>query len=123
VGGSIMDLAVKKATNAALAGKRPTGVSDMLAKIYLDYAIPVVPGLSVSAGAYHSGKMYKDAANLQEIQGNTVFDLGLHYATRIDGHAVRFDLSATNLTDKNYWITTSQLGIPRNVAFSMKFGF
>lgn len=123
VGGSIMDLAVKKATNAALAGKRPTGVSDMLAKIYLDYAIPVVPGLSVSAGAYHSGKMYKDPANLQEIQGNTVFDLGLHYATRIDGHAVRFDLSATNLTDKNYWITTSQLGIPRNVAFSMKFGF
>ncbi len=120
VGGTIMDLKVTKTDTASLLGKKPTGVSDTLAKIYLDYSLPWVPGLSVSGGAYHNGTMYKDSANLQKISGSTIFDLGLHYATAIAEHKVRFDLNIANLTNRNYWATSYSLGIPRNVAFSVK---
>jgi iron complex outermembrane receptor protein len=67
--------------------------------------------------------MYKDSANLQKIDGSTIFDLGVHYQTEIASHPVRFDLNVANLTDENYWATSYSLGIPRNVAFSVKYGF
>lgn len=123
VGGTVMDLKVTRTSTAALLGKKPTGVSDTLAKIYLDYSLPWVPGLSVSGGAFHNGKMYKDSANLQKIAGSTIFDLGVHYATEIARHAIRFDLNIANLTNENYWATSYSLGIPRNVAFSVKYAF
>lgn len=122
IGGSLMDISVKKATNAALKGKEPTGVAEKLAKIYLDYKVPGLTGFSLSGGAFYSGSMYKDAANLQRIDGYVVFDLGAHYKTEFDGHPVRFDLNVANLTDKDYWATSYSLGIPRNVAFSVRWG-
>jgi iron complex outermembrane receptor protein len=123
LGGTLMDLKVTKTDTPSLKGKKPTGVSDTLAKIYLDYALPWIPGLSVSGGAFHNGKMYKDSANLQKIDGSTIIDLGVHYQTAIANHPVRFDLNVANLTDENYWATSYSLGIPRNVAFSVKYGF
>jgi iron complex outermembrane receptor protein len=118
-----MDLSIEKATSAALEGKKPTGVSDTLAKITVDYKLPVLKGLSISGGAYHTGSTFKDSANLQKIESYVVFDLGLHYATRIGTHTAKFDLNVANITNKNYWATTYSLGIPRNVAFSMKLAF
>ena len=123
LGGTVMDLKVTKTDTAALLGKKPTGVSDTLAKIYLDYSLPWVPGLSVSGGAFHNGTMYKDSANLQKIKGGTTFDLGMHYATEIASRPVRFDLNVANLTNRNYWATSYSLGIPRNIAFSVKVDF
>lgn len=123
VGGTVMDLKVTKTSTASLLGKKPTGVSGTLAKMYLEYSVPAVPGFSVSGGVYHAGKMYKDSANLQIMDGYTIFDLGLHYKTEFDSHPVRFDLNVANITAENYWATSYSLGIPRNVAFAVKYGF
>jgi len=123
VGGTLMDLKVTKTSTASLLGKWPTGVSSTLAKMYLEYSVPALPGFSVSGGVYHAGKMYKDSANLQKMDGYTIFDLGLHYKAEVDGHPVRFDLNAANITAENYWATSYSLGIPRSVAFAVKYGF
>ncbi|AXB78343.1 TonB-dependent receptor [Novosphingobium sp. P6W] len=123
VGGTVMDLKVTKTSTAALLGKKPTGVSGTLAKMYLEYSLPPLPGFSVSGGIYHAGKMFKDAANLQKLDGYTIMDLGFHYKTEIDSHPVRFDLNVANVTGVDYWATSYSLGIPRNVAFSVKYGF
>ncbi|WP_206244305.1 TonB-dependent siderophore receptor [Novosphingobium terrae] len=123
LGGTFMDLKVTKADDPTLIGTRPTGVSDRLLKAYLDYSLPWVPGLSVTGGAYHAGTMYKDSANLQKIPGYTIFDLGLHFKTQVDKHPLRFDLNIANITGRDYWATSYSLGIPRNVAFSVKYGF
>lgn len=123
LGGTVMDLKVTKTSTASLLGKKPTGVSDMLAKIFADYEIPGLDGFSISGGVYHAGKMYKDSANLQKIDGYTIVDLGMHYKTEIDGHPIRFDLNIANLGGLDYWATSSQLGSPRNVAFAVKYGF
>lgn len=123
LGGTWMDLSIEKATNAALKGKEPSGVANKLAKIFADYRIPGIDGLSISGGAFYSGDMYKDALNMQRIGGYLVFDLGAHYKTAIDGHPVKFDLNVANLANKSYWATSYSLGLPRNVAFSVRFGF
>jgi iron complex outermembrane receptor protein len=123
VGGTVMDLKVTKTSTASLLGKKPTGVSGTLAKMYLEYAVPPLPGFSVSGGIYHAGKMYKDSANLQVMDGYTIMDIGLHYKTEVDSHPVRLDLNVANITAENYWATSYSLGIPRNVAFSLKYGF
>ncbi len=119
-GGTVMDLGIEKATNPALKGKEPIGSSSVLAKLSLEYAIPGIDGASVSAGAYHSGDKYKDSANLQEIDGYTIYDLGAAYRTEIAGKPTTFNVYVSNLTDEDYWSSYWQLGLPRNVAFSIR---
>lgn len=122
-GGTVMDLGIEKATNPDLKGKKPIGSSPVLAKLALQYAVPGVEGLSVSGGAYYSGKKYKDSANLQPIDGYTLFDLGLSYRTRFAGRPTSFNVFVSNLTNKDYWSSYWQLGLPRTVAFSVRTGF
>lgn len=122
-GGTLMDLKIDKATDKKLEGKKPTGVSSLLAKLYAEYNIPMLQGLTLTGGAYHSGSMYKDSANLQKIDSYTIYDAGVRYKTKIDKYPTTFNLNVANLTDKDYWATTYSLGIPRNIAFSMKMEF
>ncbi|MCT7598169.1 TonB-dependent receptor [Aliarcobacter butzleri] len=122
-GGTLMDIEVSKTENSALKGKRPTGVSDLLVKLYAEYNIPMIQGLTLTGGAYHSGSMYKDSTNSQKIDAYTVYDAGLRYKTKIDKYPTTFNLNVANLTDKDYWVASYELGIPRTVAFSMKMEF
>lgn len=119
-GGTLMDLGIEKATNPALEGKKPIGSSPVLAKVSLQYAIPGIEGLMLSGGAYYSGSKYKDSANLQKIDGYTIFDAGVSYRTRIGGRSTAFNLYVSNLTNENYWSSYWQLGLPRSIAFSVK---
>lgn len=122
-GGTVMDLGVEKATNPDLKGKKPIGSSPVLAKIALQYAVPGIEGLALSGGAYHSGRKYRDSANLQPIDGYTLFDLGFSYKTRLAGRPTSFNVYVSNLTNKNYWSSYWQLGLPRTVAFSARSEF
>jgi len=120
-GGTLMDLSIKKANNAATQGKSPTGVADRLAKIYLDYHVSDVPGLYLSAGAYYTGKKYENSANTMTVPSYTVYDLGARYETKLAGTETTFNLSIQNLTDKVYWAGT--MGDPRTVLFNVRAKF
>ncbi|MFW2378459.1 TonB-dependent siderophore receptor [Aliarcobacter butzleri] len=122
-GGTLMDVEVDKTDNPLLKGKEPTGVSTLLAKLYTEYNIPFVSGLTLTGGAYHSGSKYQDALNKNKIDGYTIYDAGLRYKTKLDKYPTTFNLNIANLTNEDYWATTWQLGIPRTVAFSMKMEF
>jgi len=122
-GGTIMDLGIEKATNPALKGKKPVGSSPVLAKLSLQYAVPGLEGLVLSGGAYYASEKYQDSANQNKIAGYTVFDAGASYRTRLAGKTTTFNLYVSNLTDKDYWSSSSQLGLPRSVAFSVKSEF
>jgi iron complex outermembrane receptor protein len=123
VGGTVMDLKIAKATNAALRGKKPIGASPVMLKASLDYELPWVEGLSLSGGVYHSGVKYQDALNLNKIAGYTIFDAGIRYRTEALGRPVTLNLYASNLTDADYWSSYWQLGMPRNIAFSVRTEF
>lgn len=122
-GGTLMDLEVDKATNQDLKGKKPTGIASRLGKIYAEYNLPSVEGVTLTGGAYYTGSKYKDSLNEQKIDSYTIYDAGIRYKTKIDNYLTTFNLNITNLTNEDYWATTWQLGIPRNIAFSMKMEF
>jgi len=121
LGGTLMDLKVKKTRNADTLGKSPTGVAKRLAKMYLDYRVPGVPGLYLSGGAYYTGKKFDDAANTKIIPSYTAYDVGARYETKLGGTETTFNLSIQNLTDKVYWAST--MGDPRTIAFTVKAQF
>lgn len=123
VGGTLMDLSIQKATNAALKGKSPTNSSPLLLKTSVDYGIPGVEGLTLSGGLYYNGYKYQDAANLNKIDDYLLVDLGIRYRTMALGKPVTFNLYASNLTNKDYWASVNQLGNPRNIAFSARAEF
>ncbi|MFU8928093.1 TonB-dependent receptor, partial [Acinetobacter puyangensis] len=122
-GGTLMDVEVDKTDNPSLKGKEPTGVSNILGKIYTEYKIPMLEGLTFTTGIYHSGSKYQDNLNKNKIDAYTIYDAGLRYKTEINKFPTTWNLNIINLTNKNYWATTWQLGIPRTVAFSVKTEF
>ncbi|WP_418179926.1 TonB-dependent siderophore receptor [Aliarcobacter lanthieri] len=120
-GGTIMDLEVDKAN--LNEGKKPTDTASKMAKLYAEYDLPFLQGLTVTGGAYYTGKAYRDGANTDIIPSYTIYDAGLRYKTKIDKFPTTFIVNTTNLTNKKYWRNTSSFGDTRNLAFSMKMEF
>ncbi|MFW2353011.1 TonB-dependent siderophore receptor [Aliarcobacter butzleri] len=120
-GGTIMNLEIDKAKENQ--GKKPPEVASKMAKLYAEYDIPMIKGLTVTGGAYYTGESYRDGANTDVIPSYTVYDGGLRYKTKLDKYPTTFIMNVTNLTDKKYWRSSTSFGEPRNLAFSMKMEF
>jgi len=121
-GGTLLDLGVTKATDNT-QGKKPSDAAAYLAKIFAEYRVPGVAGLFLSGGAYYTGKKYADSENRYVVPAYTLFDLGLRYETKISGAPTTFNLSVQNVADKVYWASSSALGEPRSISFTVKSQF
>ncbi|MFW3338831.1 TonB-dependent siderophore receptor [Aliarcobacter butzleri] len=122
-GGTLMDLSIEKSNDKELEGKKPTNAASKMAKLYAEYNIPFISGLTVTGGAYYTGEKYGDKYNTDKIPSYTLYDAGLRYKTKLDKFPTTFLLNVSNLTGKDYWANTYFLGDPRSVAFSMKMEF
>ena len=122
-GGTIMDLSLAKNTNPALDGKKPSGAASRMAKIYAEYKVPGVQGLSISGGAFYTGKKYDNELNTAIVPAYTVFDAGLRYATKLGAYPTTFNFTVQNIADKVYWSNTRAQGDPRTFALTMKASF
>lgn len=120
-GGTIMNLEIDKA--ASNEGKKPADTASKMAKLYAEYDIFAIKGLTLTGGAYYTGESYRDAQNTDIIPSYTVYDGGLRYKTKLDKYPTTFIMNVTNLTDKKYWRSSTSFGEPRNLAFSMKMEF
>ncbi|WP_350282514.1 TonB-dependent receptor domain-containing protein [Nitrosomonas sp.] len=118
-----MDISVEKSNNPALEGKKPTNAASRMGKIYAEYTLPWVEGLSLTGGIYYTGEKYGNAANTDKIPSYTLYDIGARYTTRVLNKALTVRLNIINLTDKNYWQDIYYLGVPRTVAFSASMMF
>ncbi|MCG3657965.1 TonB-dependent siderophore receptor [Aliarcobacter butzleri] len=122
-GVTLMDLSVESSNDKNLEGKKPTDAASKMAKIYAEYEIPQVKGLFLTGGAYYTGKKYANETNTNYVPSYTLFDAGLRYKTKLDKYPTTFIVNVQNLTDEDYWASSSVLGDPRTVAFSMKMEF
>ncbi|WP_257119137.1 TonB-dependent receptor domain-containing protein [Aliarcobacter vitoriensis] len=122
-GATFMDLSIEKATNQALEGKKPINAATKMAKLFAEYNIPMIQGLTLTGGIYYTGKRYGNSSNTDIMPSYTLYDAGLRYKTKLGNYPTSFNLTAQNLTDKVYWIHSNGLGDPRSVAFSMKMEF
>lgn len=124
VGGfTLLDPQVKKTSNAANNGNKPTKVASQLAKIYAEYDINAVPGLALTGGAYYTGKQYSDEANAHSLPSFTTFDAGARYRLPVADNTVTLRANVSNLADKSYWLNSSYLGDPRTLTFSAQLEF
>ena len=122
-GGTLMDINVEKADDPALEGKKPVNAASRMGKIYAEYALPWVTGLSLIGGIYYTGERYANATNTDKIPSYTLYDIGARYATRVLDKSLIVRLNVINLTGKNYWQDANYLGVPRTIAFSVSTMF
>lgn len=123
-GFTVLDARIDKAT--ANVGKTPQGVPERMARLYAEYDLPFVAGLTLNGGASYSGKIPWDAANTLYVDAVTVYDTGLRYQIQLAGKDTTWRLNVANLADKDYWTTRSgilYLGAPRTLSASASLAF
>ena len=94
-----------------------------VAKVYAEYQLRFIPGLSLNGGVFYTGKQWANETNTDRLPAYTAVDLGLRYTTTAANHPVTLNLYASNVTNKSYWQNSYYVGSPRNVAFSMNVKF
>ncbi len=122
-GVTFMDIEVAKSNNKAIEGNKPTEAASKMAKLYAEYNIAYIKGLSLTGGAYYTGKKYANSTNTDIMPSYTIYDTGLRYKTKINKYATTFNLNIENLTDEVYWTNSWQVGEPRTATLSMKMEF
>jgi iron complex outermembrane recepter protein len=120
---TLMDAEVEKSNTAGVDGKRPTDVSDQLAKVYAERSIPGLAHLMVTGGIYYTGHFWANALNTVELPAVTIGDMGLRYNTRFSQRPLILRANVTNLTNKSYWTSSSFEGDPRTIAVSAQMKF
>ncbi|MET4898761.1 TonB-dependent receptor [Sphingomonadaceae bacterium jetA1] len=104
-------------------GLAPINVARNWAKLYLEYDLPFIPGLTATGGIYRTDKQWGNAANTDRIPAYATFDLGARYTVPIDDKALVLRLTVNNVADKSYWTNAYYVGQPRSIAFSAQFQF
>ena len=100
---SVLDARYATAIDPALVGQRVTNVPKLKASVFADYKFADLPGLSVHGLlGYEDGKT-ASADGTATLQSALQLDVGLGYAQRIHGTAVRWQLGIDNMTDRIYW--------------------
>jgi iron complex outermembrane receptor protein len=100
-----------------------SAIADRLAKLYAEYEVSAVPGLTLTGGFSHVGSSYADDANLDRLPSYTIGYLGARYQTRIAGHESIFRLNVDNVSNKTYWESGGYVGSPRAILFSGQVKF
>jgi len=90
--------------DASVVGKRAYGSPRFKATAYLEYAVPVMPGLVLSAGGQYVGNSALEADNSNIVPGYRTFDVGARYSTKVGGKPVTLRFNVDNLTNEKYWL-------------------
>ncbi len=125
--GLLLDVEQRKAANAALIGKITENTAKQSGSLFAEYKPGYLPGVSLNAGAFYTGKRAVNNLNQAFIPGVTIFTAGARYATKIGGYPSSFQVNVENLGDKRFWAATGAgfvaAGMPRTVKVSAKFDF
>ncbi len=118
---TLMDAKMKEnAVNPALEGKTPANVAERLAKLYAEYDLAAVPGLTLTGGIAYTGRQQLNASNTDSVPGFTLLDAGLRYQMQAAGKPWVLRLGVSNLANKSYWLSGNYVGKPRTVAASVQ---
>jgi len=125
VGGlTLLDASVREQKqNPALEGKRPEETAKRMAKLYGEYRVPGVPGLTLNGGISYTGSSWGDTMNTDRLPGYTLLDAGVRYVMNAGSHPLTLRLNVNNLANKRYWVNRQFLGDARTVALSANLKF
>ena len=130
---TLLDPKLNGTGNPATDGKQYVGMPKARSNILLDYQLPAIPGLALSADWQHIGKRPANDTNTTFAAAADVFNVGLNYASTVLSKAVTWRLMVNNVADTRYWSTigpatitgtnkgnmVAHIGAPRTAALSM----
>ena len=100
---SLLDARYATALDPALVGQRVTNVPKLKVSVFADYKLASLPGLSLHGLLGYEGGKTANADGTASLPSAWQLDVGLGYAQRLQGKAVRWQLGIDNLTDRIYW--------------------
>ncbi|GEM_PF-1073901 len=117
----------KQANNPAQEGKTPTNVPRDQVRVYLEYALPGMPGLSISGSVAYTGERPADNTNINFLPSTAIFNAGIRYEPTINEHLLSFNLHIENVFNTTYWASYKPtgtiglgLGAPRVISISSR---
>lgn len=125
---SLTDARITRAPASAVKGNKPVGVSPVQANLGIEYALPVLKGLSVNSQISYSGKQYVNQLNTQSIGSWITVDMGAAYKTPVYGTTATFRFNVNNVFNRRYWAgvasySTIAHGAPRTFLASVTVDF
>lgn len=123
-GVTLLDASVKEnRQNPLLEGKTPINVAETMAKIYVEYDLGALPGLTLTGGVFHTGKQQVDTINTYTLPSFTTGDIGARYVTEVKNLPLTLRLNIENVTNEAYWFNTQYTGTPRTLSASAQLMF
>jgi iron complex outermembrane receptor protein len=127
-----LDATQVRTANGATDGKRPIGAPIVNANLGLEWDLPAVHGLTLTARVIHTGNQYLDVDNTQKLEAWQRYDLGARYAMKLGDKDLTLRASVENVLDKAYWASANvpegtatglTLSTPRTWLVSATVGF
>lgn len=116
-GFTLLDPKIKK--DPDLDGKSPENVAKTSIKLYAEYDVAAIPGLTLTGGAFHTGRQYADQFNLTTIDAFTTLDVGGRIVLPLKNERnLTLRMNINNLTGEDYWLLNRSLGPARSLMFS-----
>jgi iron complex outermembrane receptor protein len=125
IGGlTLLDAKVKENHQSPqLEGKTPINVAETVAKIYVEYDLAAVPGLTLIGGVFYTGDQQVDTLNTYTLPSFTTGDIGARYVTEVATLPLTLRLNVANITNEAYWMSTQYTGTPRTLSASAQIMF
>jgi len=125
---SYLDAKQTKTAAGIYDGKDAMGIPHWQSNLGVEWDVPYQQGLTLSAGAVHTGSMYADYANTQEIPSWTEVDVSGRFTRTVNKRKVVLRGGIDNVFDKNHWAGvwngyTAVSGTPRSYKFSVQVDF
>ena len=127
-GVTLLDAQLSKTSVAGNRGNKPVGVPQVQANLWAERDTSWLEGLTLTAGAIHTGSQYVNQANTQKLDDWTRFDVGARYTTLIDERPTTFRATVQNVFDQAYWSGVASYGAfsqgsPRTLLLSATVDF
>lgn len=96
--------------SVATSDKQILGLSKTTFDVLLEYRLPILPELTLSANVNHASRRPGNYTNTDFVDGYTLVDLGARYQMHIAERPVALRLSVNNVGDKRYWANIAPTG-------------
>ncbi|MFW2853378.1 TonB-dependent siderophore receptor [Sphingomonas sp. TX0543] len=124
ISGSAMVLDAKQQSGAAnVIGKQIENVAKFSGSLFIEYRVPQISGLRVSAGVFHVGRRAVNALNQGFVPGYETFDAGASYGFDLLGKQAMVRVYGQNIAGKRYWASTGSSLLAQGLPMSVKFAF
>ncbi|MBS0445879.1 MAG: TonB-dependent receptor [Proteobacteria bacterium] len=121
--GSLMYLEPRQYLGAPTPGSVIAGLPRSTARVYAQYQVPGLTGLSLDGGLAYTGRVLGIAPSVY-FSDHVLADAGAKLTTRVADFPVTARLYVHNLFDRNYWADgSSSVGEPRTVRASVQVDF